>query len=259
MLTYNYVKDQIESVPRYKLLSTEYINCETKLYIQCDRGHIFQMNWHCFQRGHRCLKCYHENNKLTYEYVKEQVENVPGWKLLSKEYKGNKYKLEIECNNSHVFWMEWSIFNQGHRCRKCWLESVTGKGNYGLFGKDNPMYGMVGNKNPNYGNGDKISGDKNPNWKGGIACEPYCDVWLDKEYKQSIMKRDDHECQNPDCWNTTDRMGLHHIDYDKKNCKPENIITVCVSCNSRANGSKDFPRQYWQQMYEGIMISKYGE
>ena len=33
-------------------------------------------------------------------------------------------------------------------------------------------------------------GHKNPNWKGGIAHEPYCPIWLDKEYKEDIKARD---------------------------------------------------------------------
>jgi len=48
-------------------------------------------------------------------------------------------------------------------------------------------------------------------------------------------------------------MG-HHIDYNKKNCDPSNIITVCGSCNSRAN--KD--REYWTKFYREIMNNKYG-
>jgi len=43
-----------------------------------------------------------------------------------------------------------------------------------LSGKNNPMFGK--------------RGPETPGWKGGIACEPYCEVWLDEEYKDSIKK-----------------------------------------------------------------------
>jgi len=98
----------------------------------------------------------------------------------------------------------------------------------------------------------KMSGENHHNWKGGISCEPYCPIWTDQEYKKSIRERDNHTCQNPNCWETSNRLCGHHIDYDKKNCNPWNVITVCNSCNIRAN--KD--REYWRNFYQEIMVSK---
>lgn len=97
-------------------------------------------------------------------------------------------------------------------------------------------------------------GDKTPNWRGGISNEKYCDIWLDKEYKQSILERDNHECQNPDCRKTSDVVVPHHIDYNKLNCHPWNLITLCGSCNPRANKN----RNYWQKLYQNIIEVKYG-
>jgi len=93
-------------------------------------------------------------------------------------------------------------------------------------------------------------------WKGGIAADPYCDVWLDKEYKKDIKDRDNNECQNPDCWKKCSHLPLtiHHIDYIKKNCDPWNLITLCTSCNSRANTN----RTKWINFYQEIMSEKYG-
>lgn len=99
----------------------------------------------------------------------------------------------------------------------------------------------------------KMSGSNYHFWKGGIAAEPYCDIWLDKEYKKSILERDNNECQNPDCWRKSIKLNIHHIDYVKKNCHPKNLITVCISCNSRANSN----RKYWTIFYRKIMAGKY--
>lgn len=105
---------------------------------------------------------------------------------------------------------------------------------------------------------EKISlankGENHFNWKGGISCEPYCEMWIDKEYKKSIKERDNYKCQNPDCWVTSDRLCGHHINYNKKNCNPWNVITLCFSCNSRAN----FNKEYWREFYQEIIIKKYG-
>jgi hypothetical protein len=110
-----------------------------------------------------------------------------------------------------------------------------------VTGENNAMYGKCGNESPA--------------WKGGISNDPYCNVWLDKEYKQDIRDRDSNECQNPECRKNSFHLplGIHHIDYDKQNCHPWNLITVCFSCNARAN----FKRKYWKKFYQNIMIEKY--
>ena len=86
-------------------------------------------------------------------------------------------------------------------------------------------------------------------WTHFIDPEPYCQIWT-KEFKNFIKERDNYICQNPDCWGTGARLCAHHIDYDKKNCEPWNIITICSSCNIRANHN----RKYWQELYESIVI-----
>ncbi len=95
----------------------------------------------------------------------------------------------------------------------------------------------------------KYMGELNSQWKGGISCEPYCDVWIDKEYKESIKERDNYTCQNPLCLCDSSKLCIHHVNYVKKDCKPNNLITVCNSSNSRAN--KD--RWVWQDIYERVV------
>ena len=92
-------------------------------------------------------------------------------------------------------------------------------------------------------------GENNPNWKGGVSIEPYCHVWSDKQYKESIKERDYYKCQNPSCNNKSDKLTGHHINYNKKNCAPGNIITLCVSCNGRANAN----RKSWSRFYKHIL------
>ena len=36
---------------------------------------------------------------------------------------------------------------------------------------------------------------------------------------------------------------VHHIDYDKKNCVSNNLITLCIPCHMKTN----YNRSYWQQ------------
>lgn len=93
---------------------------------------------------------------------------------------------------------------------------------------------------------ENLIGEDSTNWQGGISCEPYCDVWADKAFKEDIKIRDNYKCQNPNCWGTSDRLGIHHIDYIKKNCHPNNLITLCNSCNSRANTEREWHTAYYQ-------------
>ena len=94
-------------------------------------------------------------------------------------------------------------------------------------------------------------GPNNPNWRGGIACGPYCPIFYDKEFREMIDERDGNECLNPLCWHTTDHCPLefHHINYNKKDCHPSNVLKICKSCNSRANFNKEF----WQEHYKEII------
>jgi len=74
----------------------------------------------------------------------------------------------------------------------------------------------------------------------------------DKEYKESIKERDGYKCQNSSCRNMSKRLSIHHIDYGKKNCKPNNLITLCTSCNVRANSKRD----YWFCFYMDLQYER---
>ncbi len=81
----------------------------------------------------------------------------------------------------------------------------------------------------------------------GASSESYCKEFTDP-YKKEIKEWDDWKCKNPYCYHNTEMLGVHHIDYDKMYCHFLNLITVCISCNSRANGR----RRYWERLYKRI-------
>ena len=117
-LSYGYVKEQIEAEEGYELLSEEYVNSKIKLKIQCDKGHIYEANWGHFKSGQRCPHCAGKA-KLTYEYVKEQIESVDGYKLISDIYINSKTNLKIQCNKDHIYKANWGHFRNGTRCPYC--------------------------------------------------------------------------------------------------------------------------------------------
>jgi len=90
-----------------------------------------------------------------------------------------------------------------------------------------------------------MTGENNPNWKGGISKNGYCSGWvhLSKEIRDYYGG-----CQNPNCCGKSKRLTTHHIDYDKENCYPDNLIPLCNICNGKANGN----REYHYNFYKGI-------
>jgi len=91
------------------------------------------------------------------------------------------------------------------------------------------------------------SGEANPNWNNGSSLLPYPYNW--KEISKSILERDGHRCWGPGCRGKDRRLTAHHIDYDKENCNPSNLIALCSSCNTLAN----FNRPYWKRIYQDII------
>jgi hypothetical protein len=96
-------------------------------------------------------------------------------------------------------------------------------------------------------------GSLNPNWRDGASYELYCEEWTDKEYVHWLKyERDNGKCQNPCCKRRHTVLNLHHINYDKKDCRPSNLITLCVSCNSIAN----FNREWYESWYTTLMTKR---
>lgn len=91
------------------------------------------------------------------------------------------------------------------------------------------------------------------NWRGGVSFEPYSPEF-NSDFKQQILERDNYTCQFPDCLQEESiNLHIHHIDYNKKNNLPENVITLCAKCHGKSN----FNRIYWKVLYQNIIIGKF--
>lgn len=208
----------------YTLISKEYKNNRTKLHLICPEGHDYYSSYtNFFSRQRRCRVCSNINlgniKRLSLGVVSNTFKKE-GYTLLTKEYKNVDQKLDFICNKGHNYSMSYHNFKTGWRCVKC-----RGERHSNLF-----------------------SGSGHPNWKGGISDQGYCPIWKDKEYKESIKERDNYICRNPTCYRQDKVLHIHHIDYNKQNCCPNNLITVCRSCNARAN----FDREWHEEFYKII-------
>ena len=101
--------------------------------------------------------------------------------------------------------------------------------------------GMLGKRAWNKGLKGFHAKEKHYNWQGGKSFELYGFDWTDL-LKHSIRTRDCFICR------ICKKHGwmVHHIDYNKNNCNPDNLVTLCHSCHSKTN----FHREYWIKYFK---------
>ena len=129
------------------------------------------------------------------------------------------------------------------------------------FGKDNPFYGRkhtrkvlllmsrnrkgkgIGNKNA----GD-VSGDKNPNWRGGLSFEKYPkDFNLIKPIILEIYDNRDYISGLPRIiCNPYRALSIHHINYDKMNNNVDNLIPLSDKNHIMTN----YKRNFWERLFK---------
>lgn len=93
-------------------------------------------------------------------------------------------------------------------------------------------------------------GSGNNNWKGGISAEPYGIDWTET-IRKAIRQRDKYQCQVCKKIQKRPRLDTHHIDYDKLNNDPNNLISLCKSCHAKTN----FNRSVWKKKFRMIIVS----
>jgi len=85
-------------------------------------------------------------------------------------------------------------------------------------------------------------GKNHPFWNNGSSFEPY-GLEFNEDLKEVIRNRDRRKCKV--CGKTEleerRKLTVHHIDYNKKNCNPNNLITLCNDCHLKTNHN----RNYW--------------
>lgn len=197
----------------------------------------------------------------------------------------DKSKLKYYCKTCgrKIHW-DSALYGSG-LCRSC-----ARKEQYRLHPETNPCFGKCGKDHPTFKGGFEsrkrlcidcnielnmsacYDGDKrckscarkheyknpenHPNWLGGLSRLPYT-IEFNASLKESIRERDGHKCQY--CGKTEEQeikdynkvLAIHHIDYNKENCLPENLISLCCECNTKANKNRDF----WYAYFTEVMLS----
>lgn len=97
-----------------------------------------------------------------------------------------------------------------------------------------------------------IKGSDSPHWQGGNLLYPQ--EWTD-DLRESIRERDHYTCQIPECGLHQDelkglhrKLPVHHIDYNKDNLDPKNLITLCASCHMKTNHNREYWTNYFKEL-----------
>ncbi len=113
-------------------------------------------------------------------------------------------------------------------------EIKKGEGKYCSFNCKNIGFKVryKGSGNPQFGQ-HWGAGENNPNWKGGCITDGY--TWDWPQIKKMIKKRDNFKCRMCGVgygFHKRDH-AVHHIDENKKNNSPDNLITLCIGCHCK--------------------------
>lgn len=186
---------------------------------------------------------------------------VEGSILSSVGFKGRHHSEEtkIKISNASSGRMPW-ILGKHHsdEAKKKISKALTGKKLYlsederkrrseRFSGANNPMFNH------------KFYREKSPNWLGGKSFELY-GLDFDKQHKQAIRYKDNYRCQHcfrheSELRTTTNKpykLAIHHIDYDKKNNKPENLISLCRPCHAQTNYKRNDWVKYFKEKNRNV-------
>jgi len=91
--------------------------------------------------------------------------------------------------------------------------------------------------------------EKHPRWLGGKSFEPY-GIEFNEKLRELIRERDNHKCFI--CGKKDYRkLSVHHIDYNKKNNNPNNLISLCNKCHIQTNSNRIKWKKFFQELLGG--------
>lgn len=123
-ITFDIVRNFIESIKGYTLLSTEYTGSKNKLKIKCGNGHLFEITYDNFKQGKRCYEC--KRTRWNIEKVKDLFDQK-GLILTENEYINTSTKMEFRCkiHSDLIQHATLGSVQQGKGCKICGIEKVS--------------------------------------------------------------------------------------------------------------------------------------
>lgn len=109
--TFQQIRQYIEQQD-YSLLSKKYCNSQSKLLLQCDKGHQYKVRWYAFKVGNRCPRCNQsKGERQLYELLQQAFRDYRVAKQDSLDFLGRlrvdfairSLKLAFEYDGKHHF------------------------------------------------------------------------------------------------------------------------------------------------------------
>lgn len=90
-------------------------------------------------------------------------------------------------------------------------------------------------------------------WKGGSSWKDY-PLEFNRQLKELIRIRDGHRCQKCGCPEIENikKLAVHHIDYNKQNLNPSNLISLCNRCNISVNAKRSKWTKFFRKKIRDI-------
>lgn len=221
----------------YTLGETSYwlkkYNIKTRYRVHTNRTKKKLAKWsYIIHKGKKLTKKHKENMSIS---AKKRLKNPINHPMFidGRSLKRNK------CLDCKILLGKHSYYYNHKRCKQC---SIVFGQLIGRFrGKNNGMFGI------------HRYGKKSPTWIDGRSFEQYPIGWT-KILKKQIRYRDKYKyqicgCPEIECYR---KLDVHHIDYDKYNLNPKNLISLCNSCHMKTNGNRD----YWYAYFTYIIGRK---
>jgi len=206
--------------------------------------------------------------------LKKMWKNPEVRNKITKTMKGNNRALKHGkyCKNIEYHCIDCGklIWNGSIKCNKCkrigtkWSKEIRdkiGKGN-----KNKIVTKKSREKISEANKGKIISEEHRKNLSlalGGTGISGENAIYSEafsRELKLKIRKRDNFKCQisgmteEEHIKKFEKALTVHHIDYDKKNCKEDNLITLSNIWNSKVNKLSE--REYWTKYFKDIIKEK---
>ena len=172
----------------------------------------------------------------------------------------------IDCDKE-IGW--WTFLHGSKRCRSCSQKNrLKDPKNHPMFGnpredlqimfkdKGNPMFGKHHTLETKKIWSEQRKGKGNGRYIDGRSENPY-PLEFNESLKELIRNRDDRKCQICGCLEVEciRKLDVHHIDYDKKNINPDNLISLCISCHRKT----DYNRENWTKLLAKVRKNKGGK
>jgi len=140
--------------------------------------------------------------------------------------------------------------NQGkHKCQCGCFEEIDVQKRHYYYGIPQYKYNHHNKKENNYFFDKHFYEQTNGNWRGGKSFEPYPLGWT-KTFKEQIRYRDGYKCQLCSCPEVENgrKLDVHHIDHNKENLNPNNLVSLCQRCHGKTNGQRDYYKTYFKKL-----------